>query len=202
MLSPASSNTYHRQQQQQQQHPRRHRCAASAAVAVVCTLLLLLLGAAWRVPCQCSSSSSSKYISSSSSSSSNQSSNSSSNHPSSHTRKQQASIVVTVPAKADSHQRRGWQRAQWARNVELLRRQDPAAADSAVFKFIVGLQGLSEAAAALVRAEQQQHGDMLLLPHTIDTNVPDPPPEGTDTATVLKVIAGATWATQHFTFPW
>lgn len=53
-------------------------------------------------------------------------------------RKKTASIVVVVTSKASSWERRTWLRDQFHKNVELLRKEDPAAADGVVLRFAVG----------------------------------------------------------------
>lgn len=55
--------------------------------------------------------------------------------------KKNASIFMAVTTKASSWKRRTWLRNQFHRNVELLRQQDPAAADGVVLRFIVGSIG-------------------------------------------------------------
>jgi hypothetical protein len=52
--------------------------------------------------------------------------------------KKNASIIVAVTTKASSWKRRTWLRRQFHRNVALLRKQDPAAADGVVLRFVVG----------------------------------------------------------------
>jgi hypothetical protein len=52
--------------------------------------------------------------------------------------KQTASIVVVVTTKAGSWDRRKWLRDHFHKNVEMLRQQDPAAADGVVLRFAVG----------------------------------------------------------------
>jgi hypothetical protein len=112
-----------------------------------------------------------------------------------------ASIVVVVTTKASSKDRRDWLRQQFKRNVELLRQKDPAAASGVVLKFALGSRGLSDRGRNWTRAEQQEHGDLLML-DIIDVNTPDPPPDGEDTATALKVVHSAMWAVRHYNFPW
>jgi hypothetical protein len=52
-----------------------------------------------------------------------------------------------------------------------------------------------------VQAEQQEHGDILML-DTIDSNTPDPPPNDGETATALKVVYGVKWAVDNYEFLW
>lgn len=115
--------------------------------------------------------------------------------------KQAASIVVAVTSAAGNIDRRRWLRNQFRRNVELLQHKDPAAARGVVLKFVVGNVGLSDEAHSWIAAEQQEHGDLLIL-DIIDVNVPDPPPDGVETATALKVAHSTAWAVQHYDFPW
>lgn len=55
--------------------------------------------------------------------------------------KLQASIIVMVTSKESSRDRRSWLRTQLKRNLALLRKQDPAAADGVVIKFAIGNKG-------------------------------------------------------------
>jgi hypothetical protein len=55
--------------------------------------------------------------------------------------KQEASIIVVVTSKASSSARRSWFREQFKKNVALIRKQNPAAADGVVMRFAVGNQG-------------------------------------------------------------
>lgn len=115
--------------------------------------------------------------------------------------KKDASIIVVVTTKVSSKDRRAWLRKQFKRNVELLRQKNPAAADAVVLKFAMGSLGLSDEHRNLTQAEQQEHGDLLML-NIIDTNTPDPPPDGVETATALKVVHSAIWAVDNYNFPW
>lgn len=112
-----------------------------------------------------------------------------------------ASIVVLVTSKADSRDRRHWLRRQLAKSVNLLRERQPATAAEVVLKFTCGTAGVSEQDLNLTALEQRQHGDMLLL-DIIDSNYPDPPADGVETATALKVVHGVQWAVKHYHFPW
>jgi hypothetical protein len=115
--------------------------------------------------------------------------------------KKDASIIVVVTTKASSRDRRSWLRKQFKRNVELLRQKNSAAADTVVFKFALGSIGLSDEHRNWTQTEQKEHGDLLML-DIIDTNTPDPPPDGVETATALKVVHSAIWAVDNYNFPW
>lgn len=106
------------------------KCSNRSA-ACIPAALLFLLGLSWQV------SANSNHMMCTQHSPAN-----SSTQPYVTTAKQQASIVVFVTTKDSSTDRRSWLRNQFKRNVALLRKQDPAAADGVVLVFAIGSRGL------------------------------------------------------------
>jgi hypothetical protein len=107
-----------------------------------------------------------------------------------------ASWVVLVTNPASSVQRRQWLRAQWARSLGLIAKDQQT---QVVMKFFVGNTTLSPDERDIVQAEHAAFGDILLL-EVADRDNPDPPPPGSGSATTLKVMHGMRWAVEHFQF--
>ena len=108
-------------------------------------------------------------------------------------------VVVVAPSAADWADRRIIIRKQFPRNLLLLN-----ATDSAVLKFAIGVQKLSTQSRHKLKAEQEQHQDMLYL-DCIDKDEDlnwhwNWKLDGNVSATTSKVMLSIVWAINHFRF--
>lgn len=92
-------------------------------------------------------------------------------------------------------------RERLAHSLSLLATTHPRLAEQAVFVFVIGTHAVDGEALAGIKAEQSQHGDILILPDTRDADNPDPPAAGVDSVTCIKVLRAAEWAVKNFRFP-
>ncbi len=70
-------------------------------------------------------------------------------------------IIVTSPAQL--LQRRGWQRKQWQRSLELLSANSSALTFEFVYRFCIGNHDLSHSQMSQLEDEQRQFGDLQLV---------------------------------------
>lgn len=110
-----------------------------------------------------------------------------------------APCVIIFTSKAESLERRKWVRRQFQRNLVLLRAKNASLAAGVVMKFIFGTSGMRSSVLLDVQTEAEQYGDVLLL-DAPDSDDPDPPSPGTDSATSLKVIQSMVWAVRQYSF--
>ena len=113
-----------------------------------------------------------------------------------------AFLVAVVTSPASHPVQRSWVRSQWARNEALLREAlsaSGARCPDSVLKFAVGINDQTAGISPVLLAEEQAHGDILVL-HSVKDLDNDAGSWHQPSATTEKVLYGMQWAVEHYNF--